>query len=131
MHNSRELHNRFSIRPCGSSQVKSSSVGLRDRVAIIRTLIFSYPHPFTRALLAKSEWGRPLGGTGTKNTKLAIVSFKFVLIQILDNCVICALQTSVSNFNQHKLFLGLIEKFFKVSINVAYLMRIFEFTKLL
>jgi hypothetical protein len=49
---------------------------------------------------------------GTKNTKLAIVSFKFVLIQILDNCVICALQTSVSNFNHHELFLGLIEKFF-------------------
>ena len=29
-----------------SSQVPSTVVGLRDRVAIIRTLIFSSPHPY-------------------------------------------------------------------------------------
>ena len=41
--------------------VKSSQVvGLRDRVAIIRTLIFSSPRPYAGS---GSEWGRPLGGT--------------------------------------------------------------------
>ena len=40
-------------------QVKSSTVvGLRTRVATIRTLIFSF-----LGAVARSEWGRPLGGT--------------------------------------------------------------------
>ena len=48
-----------------SSQVKSSQVvGLRDRVAIIRTLIFSSPHPALPVIrLIGVEIPRPLGGT--------------------------------------------------------------------
>ena len=50
----------------------SSGWGLRDRVAIIRTLltslIFSSPPPILTRALARSEWGRPLGGASARRS---------------------------------------------------------------
>ena len=48
-------------------------MGLRTRVASIRTLIFSFPHPLARAL-TRSEWGRPLGGTSARRPAPIIIA---------------------------------------------------------
>ena len=63
-----EVRYSYGLNPSSPPMVKSSSqvvVGLRDRVAIIRTLIFSSPHPYAGSgdLIEAGRAAIVVGGT--------------------------------------------------------------------